>query len=268
MDEQNRPTFDDVIKDHPELDTPEYREIWEKDREHREAMQEVQNSFNDIYSNVKIYHPITGRTQTDSSFERVKALDEKYKQNINDKGDFVASFDGCSVSSEIMGEWNVIKNEISDYLFSNNYLYGKCPHMKEFFFKEKQHLDSIKNKLGANAIEYQMICSLVAEAIILDIESCLILQEKLSETESSPAIKKLSYRDLLKDSLNVLEDVSALNMEYQYKYEKFTPFYKSLSEKGRLAGLAKDEPAKSKSGCFSIIVLAIISTLLCSFMFL
>lgn len=212
----------------------------------------------------KAIPPITSRTQSNNA-KTEEQLNEEYKRHLNDMSEFVASFDGCSVSPEIMGEWNVIKKEISDYLFTQRIVMFGCSHMKEFFFKEKQHLDSIKNKLGYNAIEYQMICSLVAEAIILDIESCMILEERQTKNGSSPAVKTMSYQAMLKDSLNVLEDVSSLNMEYQYKYEKFTPFYKSLSEKGKLAGLAKDEPEKAKSGCLSIIVIAIVSTLLCSF---
>lgn len=213
----------------------------------------------------KVITPITSRTQS-NSVKTEEQLDEEYQRHLNDMSEFVASFDGCSVSPEIMGEWNVIKKEINDYLFSYNLQFdGSCPHMKKFFLKETEHLNSIKNKMGANAIEYQMICSLVAEAIILDIESCMILEEKQAVFNSSPTIKRLSYQAMLKDSLNILEDVSSLNMEYQYKYEKFTPFYKSLSEKGKLAGLAKDEPEKPKSGCLSIIIIAIVSTMLCSF---
>lgn len=213
----------------------------------------------------KAIPPITSRTQSNNA-KTEEQLNEEYQRHLNDMSEFVASFDGCSVSPEIMGEWNVIKKEISDYLFSYNLQFdGSCPHMKKFISKEKEHLNSIKNKLGPNAIEYQMICSLVADAIILDIESCMILEERQSKISTSPTVKRLSYQAMLKDSLNVLEDVSSLNMEYQYKYEKFTPFYKSLSEKGKLAGLAKDEPEKVKSGCLSIIVIAIVSTLFCSF---
>lgn len=263
MNEQEA-TFDDVIKNHPELDNPTYRELWESDREHRETMLKVQNDFDEFFvRNPELDSPILRK-------QRVKDKKmEEYKQHCKDMGEFVASFDGCSVSAEIMGEWNVIRKEISDYLFSQRLIITGCSHMKEFFAKEKQHLDSIKNKLGPNAIEYQMICSLVAEAIILDIESCMILEEMQLVDVESPAVKKLSHQAMLKDSLNVLEDASSLNMEYQYKYEKFTPFYKSLSEKGRLVGLAKDEPEKAeknKSGCLGIIILAIVSTLLCSFL--
>ena len=232
--------------------------------EEKEQILSILSDFDNNFASKEI-QPITSKTWSNSA-KTTKQLDEEYQRHLNDMSEFVASFNGCNVSPEIMGEWNVIKKEISDYLFSYNIHFdGSCPHMNSFFLKEKEHLNSIKNKLGPNAIEYQMICSLIAEAIVLDIESCMILEEQQSFVEARPFIKRLTYQNMLKDSLNVLESLSSLNMEYQYKYEKFTPFYKSLSEKGRMVGLAKDEPKKNKSGCLNIILIAIISTFLGSF---
>lgn len=204
---------------------------------------------------------------------RLEAYKDEYNQHVKEKRDFVNSFNGNTVSAVITGEWNVIQKEINDYLFHENHngigLYGDCPHMKVFFNQEKVHLNSIISKFGANAIELQIICSLVAEAVILEIESCTIKAKYKKDPNKTGYIEEMNYRNymqsFLRDSLNVMKDVSSLNMEYQYKYERFTPFYKSLIEKGKQVGLNIEESSKSKSGCLGIIILAIVSTFLCSF---
>lgn len=196
---------------------------------------------------------------------------KEYKEHLNDIREFIDSFNSCSVSPEIIGEWNVIRKEINDYLFNTNISFGgDCPKLKEFCLRELEHLNSIKNKLGDNAIEYQMICSLVAEAVILDIESSMILVNVIGgQTDRNDYIGKQinnhTYQNMIKDCLNALENIASLNMEYQYKYERFTPFYKSTSEKGERIGLIKKEEKPSNSGCLSLIAFIIVSTLLCSF---
>lgn len=204
-----------------------------------------------------------------------KSKDEymkEYKAHLNDIRKFVDSFDSCSVSSEIIGEWNIIRKDIKDYLFNSNISFGgDCPKLKEFCLRELEHLNSIKTKLGANAIEYQMICSLVTEAVILDVESCMILVNVIGgQTDRNDyignQINNHIYQNMIKDCLNALENIASLNMEYQYKYERFTPFYYSISEKGERIGLVKKEEKPSNYGCFSVIALVIVSTLLCSFL--
>lgn len=206
---------------------------------------------------------------------KLKSKDDylkEYKEHLNDIRVFVDSFNSCSVSPEIIGEWNIIQKDINDYLFNSNISFGgACPKLKEFYLRELEHLNSIKNKLGDNAIEYQMICSLVAEAVILDIESSMILVNVIGgQTDRNDYIGKQInnqiYQNMIKDCLNALENIASLNMEYQYKYERFTPFYKSTSEKGERIGLIKKEEKSSNSGCFSLIALVIVSTLLCSFL--
>ena len=140
--------------------------------------------------------------------------------------------------------------------------------MKEYYIRELEHLNSIKNKLGPNAIEYQMICSLVAESVILDIESSMILVKDLMSNRNDYTgrlINSQTYCNMLKDCLNALGNVDSLNMEYQYKYERFSPFYKSLSEKGKQVGLAETEKADKKPGCFGVIVFFLMSAFLYSF---
>lgn len=234
------------------------------------------HTFDDI---IKKNPELSSYFNFESPFERAKKRVEASKKElepiIQSKKDLVKSFNSCSVSAEITGEWNVIKNEINDYLFHKNHngmgIYGDCPHMIAFFNQEKVHLNSIKSKLGTNAIELQMICSLVAEAVILEIETCMITAKCIKDPNETDYSEEMSYRrymqSFLRDSLNVMKNVSSLNMEYQYKYERFTPFYKSLTEKGKQVGLNNTEvSSKSKTGCLSIIILAIISTLLCSFL--
>jgi len=232
------------------------------------------HTFDDI---IKKNPELSSYFNIESPFERTKKRVEATKKElepvIQSKKDLVKSFNSCSVSAEITGEWNVIKKEINDYLFHKNHngmgIYGDCPHMIAFFNQEKVHLNSIKSKLGANAIELQMICSLVAEAVILEIEACMITAKSMKDPNETGYIEEMSYKrymqSFLRDSLNVMKDASLLNMEYQYKYERFTPFYKSLIEKGKQVGLNYEVSSKTKSGCLSIIILAIVSTLLCSF---
>lgn len=206
--------------------------------------------------------------------EMVKRLKEEYTQHYKGVREFVDSFDSCSVSVEILGEWNVIREEINNYLLHHNSnsdvgFYGDCPYMNVFLNQEKEHLKSIKSKVGANSIELQMICSLVAEAVILEIEKCLIGVKEKQRTYRSGYVEQMIDKQYLQnffqDCLDVMANASSLNMEYQYKYERFTPFYKSLIEQGKRAGLAIEEPSKTKSGCLSVIIIAIVSTLLCSF---
>lgn len=245
-------------------------------------MDELENYTFDSFSHsldevIKKNPELSSYLKYESPFERttkrIEAAKKELEPIIQAKKDIVKSFNNCIVSAEITGEWNVIQKEINDYLFHKNHngmgIYGDCPHMKVFFNQEKVHLNSIKSKLGANAIELQMICSIVAEAVILEIEACTIQAKCMKDPNETDYSEEMRYRNymqsFLRDSLNVMKDVSSLNMEYQYKYERFTPFYKSLIEKGKQVGLNIEGSSKSKSGCLSIIILAIVSTLLCSF---
>ena len=195
-----------------------------------------------------------------------KNYENEYKEHLKDIREFVDSFDNCSVSYEIMGEWNVIRKEIHDYLFNINVGYdGSCTNLKNYFCQELEHLNSIKSKLGPNAIEYQMICSLIAESVRLDIKSSKITLNIIHKHNSIGL--QITYPKMLKDCLNVMVNVAKLNMEYQYKYEVFNPYHNSLSEEGRKIGLIYSEPKSSTSGCMSVIAFMIMSTLLCTYLF-
>lgn len=201
---------------------------------------------------------------------KLEAFKDEIRQHVRGERGFVNSFSGNNVNPIIMGEWNVIKKEIDDFLFHKTYtemdFQGGCPYMIEFYNQEVIHLNSIKSKLGINAIEYQIICSLVTEAIILKIEGCLISQKyRYSDGSYSTELKHRMYdENFLQDTLFVLDKTSSLNMEYEYKYERFNPFYKVLSDKAERVGVKKKEIKSSKFGCLSIIVLAFVSTLLFS----
>lgn len=248
MDELEKTTsFDDVSKRNSESDTSTKKEILD-----------IYNSMKDIYPEIE--SPVI------REIRETKRNNAEFKEHLKKISEFVSSFENCSVSSEISGEWNVIKKEINNHLFSINLEFGGgCSKLNKFYYQESEHLNSIRNKVGVNAIEYQMICSLVAEAIILDIESCIILQEGALINIKYSEIKTMQWRKTLQDCIDTLEQVSKLNMEYQYKYEKFTPFYKSLSEKGEQYGLIKKSVTSSKSGCLSVIAFLATITLLCSF---
>lgn len=197
----------------------------------------------------------------------IKDYDKEFKEHLKDIREFVDSLDNCSVSYEIMGEWNVIRKEIHDYLFNNNVGFdGSCTKLKNYYYQELEHLNSIKSKLGNNAIEYQMICSLFAESVLLDIKSSKIYLNMIHKLDRLGL--QISYPRMLKDCLNVIGNVAELNMEYQYKYEIFKPYHNSLSEEGRKLGLIYSEPKSSSSGCMGVIALMIMSTLLCSYLFL
>lgn len=244
-----------------------------------ENMEDKNNLVNkgtlDILNNTSFQPKIIPHSLNMGIETEKKSKDEwlkEYKEHIKGIKEFVDSFDGCSVNYEIMGEWNVIRKDINDYLFNGNISFGgNCPKLKEFCLRELEHLNSIKNKLGAKSIEYQMICSLVAESVILDIESSMILVNGMGgltdrNDYTGRQMNNQVYQNMFKDCLDALENIALLNMEYQYKYERFTPFYKSLSAKGERVGLAKKEEKSSKSGCFTVIALVIVSTLLCSFL--
>ncbi|MCR4966138.1 MAG: hypothetical protein K6A41_10855 [Bacteroidales bacterium] len=195
----------------------------------------------------------------------------KYKEHLNGIREFIDSFDSCIVSDEIMGEWNMIKKDINNYLFNTNIAHdGSCPKIKDFCIRELAHLNSIKNKLGYNNIEYQMICSLVAESVILDVESNMLLVVTICMINRNDYTGRLinnqAYCKMLKDCLNALGNIESLNMEYQYKYERFSPFYKTLSEEGRKKGLIETRKQEEKSGCLGVTMLVILSTLFCSFL--
>lgn len=230
----------------------------------KQELLDLLNGFDTNFSSKAIPSQF-GHEDTITKIHNEDAAKEEYKQHLKDIQDFIASFNTCTVSPEITGEWNVIQKEISKYLSSVNVSYdGSCSRLIEFYSQELQHLNSIKNKLGNNSIENQMICSLVAETIILDIESSMIFFRINNPIPSNNYTNKLEQQNMLKDSLNVLTKVATLNMEYQYKYEKFTPFYNSLSEKAKLYGIVPDETKikNNKTGCLSVITIAIVSTTL------
>jgi hypothetical protein len=224
----------------------------------------VHSTFNSVLSHYDIDEE---RRKKEQKREENNA---KYKEHLKDIREFIDSFDSCNVSDEIMGEWNMIKKDINNYLFNINIEFdGSCPKIKDFYLRELDHLNSIKNKLGDNAIEYQMICSLIVESVILDIESSMLLVDNMGMPNRNDYTGRLinnqTYCKMLKDCLNALGNIESLNMEYQYKYERFSPFYKSLSEEGRKKGLTETRKQDEKTGCLGVLILVIVSTLFCSF---
>ncbi|MDY6372292.1 MAG: hypothetical protein SPL12_08395 [Bacteroidales bacterium] len=215
----------------------------------------------------------TQNTSFVSSFAaKSNAQEEKKRKRmemISEKKEFIASLAGCYVSIEIMGEWNVIRNDIREYLSNiNTNPLGGCSSLRPFIEREQTHLASIKEKVGQSSIEYQMISSLVAQAVVLDCESNLIESEPLKISagiSTSPVNIRNSYNEdviyqrTLKDCLNALANVSKFDMEYQYKCETFTPTYDNFKKLGINAGLAekKESPSQSNSGCMGILLVGL-----------
>ncbi len=231
---------------------------------------EALHSFDDIYQ--KTNHLYGNGYTLDASRMKMANLQKK----IEDKHAFVDSLEGCDVSIEIAGEWNVIRNDIRELLSKTSYeINGYCTRVLDFVGREQEHLNSIKEKVGKISIECQMISAIVAQAVVLDCESNMIEAEPIKGVGAAAHgdyVAGVVYKRALTDCINALKKVSLFDMEYQYKIESFTPTYKEFLKMGWKAGLidAKEVFPKNdtntntktntNSGCMGIVLIGIITT--------
>lgn len=188
------------------------------------------------------------------------------KQKSKEKHELMDSLEGCDVSVEIMGEWNVIRNDIRDLLSKTSYeVNGYCTRLLSFVDRAQEHLKSIREKVGKTSIEYQMISAIIAQAIVLDCESNMIEAEPIKgfgAAAHGDYVASVVYNRALKDCLAALSKASLFDLEYQYKVESFTPTYTEFKEKGKRAGLIEEKTSSTKSntGCLGFVALGIVTT--------
>ena len=226
--------------------------------ESNEAFRAMNHLINETYND----HELT-------EFQARIIREKNKKKKRLEIENFVNSFVGSDVSMEIMGEWNVIRNDIKDYLFHAEFEYdiitGGCPNIKAFVRREQDHLISIKGKVGKLSIEYQMISAIIAQAVVLYSEFIIICVEPVKKQKIQTVSilhEEMVFQRTIKDCLIALDIVSSFDLEYQYRYEIFSPTYKGFLELGRKYGLMENSDTKlqPKSGCMGIIVVGIVTT--------
>lgn len=97
----------------------------------------------------------------------------------------------------VRGEYNVIINEIDEFVSNPRYSYKG---VKPFLEQEKQHLNSIKSKLGKNDLFYIGVSTAIVEACIKKInESYVSEKNKVSSMSIRYEPQYYSYYRDLKD---------------------------------------------------------------------
>lgn len=242
----------------------------EKSPIQKEMLDSQQQFLQDANESFRVMNHLINETNNDyelTDFQARIIREKNKKTKKQEVEDFVNSLFGSDVSMVIMGEWNVIRNDIRDYLFHAEFDYdiitGGCPNIKAFVQREKDHLISIKGKVGKISIEYQMLSAIIAQAVVLYCEFIIICVEPVKKQRIHTASilhEEMVFQRTLKDCLNALDIVSSFDLEYQYRYEIFSPTYKYFSELGQKTGLEEkiEMPPRQKTGCMGVVVLSIL----------
>lgn len=178
----------------------------------------------------------------------------------------------------VRGEYNVIRNEINDFVSNPRYTYKD---VMPFLEQEKKHLKSIKDKLGKDDLFYVAISTDVVETCLKKINDSLNSEKnKIARLSIKYEPQYYSYyrelKDVSQDSWAILKELDKMAMEYQFRYEQYTPTYASIkatcdelgidtrSAGAKLISAVDESPV---TGCFGDLLGTIIKIVIVAFVF-
>ncbi len=178
----------------------------------------------------------------------------------------------------IRGEYNVITKEIAVFRSDASRSYKD---VMPFLEQEKKHLNSIKDKLGKDDLFYVAISTDVVEACLKKInESFNTEKKKIASLSIKYEPQYYSYyrelKEVSQDSWAILKELQKMAMEYQFRFEQYTPTYASIkktcdelgidtrSAGAKLISAIDESPV---TGCFGDIIMTIVKIVIVAFVF-
>lgn len=216
------------------------------------------NAFDGFHSSANMFrNPQEVREEKHRNFQI-----RNYQQYLEDKKKVIVGLMNLEVPSNIIDELSIIIYESQNFHIEFSFPYPTLDNVISYISTQKRHLCSIRSKLGNEDRVYLRVSSSVVELGMITI--MCVLNEVESSFESynsdlmvSHILEQSDTRKIFDSAYNAVKMLSTFDKEYGYDYKRFTPCKQAILN----SYFSKYSPVKSRSGCLSIIVILLASTI-------
>lgn len=121
----------------------------------------------------------------------------------------------------------IISDEVSIILRESRNLDAQIQNLPEYISQQKKHLYSIASKLGKNNITYLHISTVVVEFVLM----CILFEIKhIEDYLNARPYSVCSNKESYQTAYNLVNELEYMDMEYKYKYDRFSPCKKDILE--------------------------------------